>query len=160
VNKCNHKSGFTLFETLITACLASILLFIGFTQIDSEMRKQNLSNDVSLSTQAIIKARYYARTKGVYTSFSFIPGQSKYSIKADGNELTNNTSFDSTSGKLSENVKVITNSCSSAGFDAQGILKDSSENTIYSDCIITLGDTGGPQKKIYVRARTGYVEYE
>jgi prepilin-type N-terminal cleavage/methylation domain-containing protein len=159
-NTKNKNSGFSLFELLLTIVLLSVLLCMGFNTFDSSIKAQNTQSATEQIASAIKNAKYYARSKGVVTSLGFPAGSNYYSISADGEVISNNALFGSTSGKLPENIKIIQNNCYDLNFYVDGSLIDSSGNSISDDCLIKTGYTNGPQKTITIKGNSGNVTYQ
>ena len=155
----NKKSGISLIELLISMALISVLLGIGFNAFDSSIKDQNNHSAAEQIVSAIKKAQYYSRSKGVITSLSFQPGSNTYSISADGAVISNNNNFDATSGILPKNIVIIQNNCAGINFYVDGSPTDAANNPVTTDCSLTAGYIGGPQKTITIKGNSGNVTY-
>lgn len=159
-NSKNKKLGVSLFELLIAVVLLSLLLGIGYSNFDNSVKNQNTKSSAEQVVLAIKNAKYYARAKGIITSLGFTAGSNTYSISANGNILTNNANFDSTSGKLPNNIIIINSTCGDLNFYVDGSPIDSDGNSITQNCEIKIGYNNGPQKNIIIMGNTGNVIYE
>ncbi len=153
-----RKQGISLLELLITVSLVGVLATIGFTSFSGSVKSQQLQNGINQIAYAFKEAKYYARAKGVVTTLNINPGNTGFTITANIETLTSSDHFDAFSGKLPDNIIIISNSCPGLNFSVEGIFTDNSGNTVYNDCFITLGYNGGPQKVLTIKGKTGDVE--
>ncbi len=158
-NYKNKNLGVSLFELLLAVVLLSVLLCIGFSSFDNTIRAQNTQSASEQVVLAIKNAKYYARSKGTTTSLNFPTGSNVYSISADGQTITDNSFFDSTSGKLPNNIIIIGNSCTDINFYVDGSPVDSEGNSISENCEVTIGYANGPQKDITIMGNSGNVVF-
>ena len=159
-NNGRKTPGISLFELLLSIVLLSVLLCIGYNSFDREIRSENVKSAAEQIVLAIKNARCYARSKGITTSVNFQTGENEYSISADGQVITNNEFFDSTSGKLPKNVEIIDSGCNSVNFYVDGSPVDSGGNLITKNCDVKVGYEDGPQKDITIIGNSGNVVYE
>jgi len=157
--KTKKLNGFTLLELLLTTAVLSILLGMGFKSFDNNIQEQNAKSAGEQVSSAIKKAKYYARSKGVRVKLNFPTGSNTYSIVADGVTISNVNNFDATSGKLPENIKILSNNCSDLNFYVDGSPVNSSNEVISEDCSITTGYSGGPQKTVFIKGNSGNVDF-
>jgi len=153
-----RKQGISLLELLIIVVITGVLATIGFTSFSSSVKSQQLQNGINQIAYALREAKYYARAKGVVTTLNINPGNTSFNITANGETLTSSDHFDAFSGKLPDNIIIVSNSCPGLNFSVEGTFTDNSGNTIYNDCSITLEYNGGPQKTLTIKGKIGDVE--
>ncbi len=157
--KRTAKSGITLAELAMTALLLGIISSVGYVTFSDGIENQTAKTGIGQVAYAARHARQHARTKGVVTSLNLPTGSNAYDIVADGQSLTGTGNFGTTSGKLPQDIVIISSTCGNLYFDVDGTLTDSSGNIIYNDCTVTVGYSGGNQETIMIKGKTGNVEY-
>lgn len=158
VNKTRVKKGISLAELAIATVLISVLACIGYMQVSDSIEAQSAKSGFDQIAFAVLQAKQFARTKGVNTALTFTQGSNNFDITANGASLTDENNTGATSGKLPDNIIIISNSCSSIGFNVKGTLIDSDGATIYNDCRIVVGYANGPQESITIKGKTGNIE--
>lgn len=159
MNKKLKKYGITVLEMLIAVSIMSILLTTGYINFSDSVRGQQVRRSAQSIGYAIKKAKYFSRAKGVETSFDFPAGSSDYTVSANGQELTGQNNYGALSGSLPDGITIVANACPDFRFNVEGMLVDSSGNSIYNDCRISIGYADNPQVNVLIRGRTGNVEY-
>ncbi len=159
MDKKHKKNGISVFELLIAVTILSILLGIGYLTFSDSVRTQQAQRSAELIGYAIKKAKYFSRTKGVETSFTFTQGSGSYAVNADDREITGENNYDAFKGTLPNGVTILNNACPDFRFSVEGTLVDSTGSSIYNDCRLLIGYAGGPQSTVLIRGRTGNVEY-
>jgi len=159
IKQAKKFQGFSLFELLLTTILLSLLLGMGFKSFSDNMQDQNVKSAGEQIISAIKKAKYYSRSKGVTTKLNFPVGSNTYSIFADDTNLSNSSNFDSTSGKLPENIQILSNTCTDLNFYVDSSPINSSYEVISEDCSITVGYNDGAQKTILIKGNSGNVDF-
>lgn len=157
INVISQKTGITLLELMITISLASFLLVLGYRGFGEMISAQTLKDGAQQITFAIKNARYYTTSKGVITRINFPVGSNNYSITANGNAITDSGRFDSMSGILPVDVKILLNSCDNLGFYVDGTPIDAGNQPILTDCTIKLGYKDSSQI-ITIQAGTGNIQ--
>jgi len=151
--------GFSMFELIVTMSISCLLLYSSFVCFDKSIQQSNAKSAAEQVVSAINSAKYYARAKGVTTALNFPVGSNVFSITADGAAITNSSNFDSTSGTLPKNIKILTNTCNDLNFFVDGSPVTSNGTSITQNCVITVGYSGGPQKNITIMGNSGNVTH-
>jgi len=159
VAKRPGRNGITLAELAMTTLLLGIISSVGYVTFSNGIETQTAKTGIGQVAYAARQARHHARTKGVVTSLNLTTGSNTYDIVAGGQSLTNINNLGATSGKLPQDIKIISSTCGNLYFDVDGTLTDSAGDVIYSDCNVTVGYSGGNQETITIKGKTGNVEY-
>ncbi len=154
------RHGISVFELVIAGAILSVILSTGYTSLSHSMKTQYAQKGAESIGYAIKNAKYLARSEGVETSFTFTRGSGSYSVKADGKVITDKDYIGSYSGELPDKTTITEKTCSDFRFDVNGSLIDTTGATIYTDCKIKVGYSGGPEVTVLVRGKTGNVEYK
>lgn len=134
------KPAISMFELVVASAIISVLALTGFAGLSDTIKGQKTISGAGQVAYALKDAKYSARTKGVMTSVD--------------------TSIGIVSGELPGNVTVISNTCEGVYFDINGNIVDSSGLPVYNDCSVIIGYSGGPQKTITIKGKSGNVKYE
>ena len=151
--------GISLTEMMMTCTIMSIIAIAGFVGFSESIRIQDAEGGADRIGYAIKEAKYFARAKGVKTSFNFPVNAKTFSVLANEQAISTQDRIDALSGNLPGDVRILANTCEGMEFNENGKLIDADGNNVYAECAITVGYSNGPKKTVIIGGGTGNVDF-
>jgi len=155
--------GVSITELMIMLVVISVIMTMSFIAYNNAVNIQKSAEAVKQLGFAVSKTRSYAQTKGIITQIIITSDKNTYTIKANGNTISDPTYFDGFSGELPSGTKVISNSCSNNIYfyiDGTPLTSISPKTIMNSDCLVKVGINNENYKALNINGSTGEVTYE